>query len=881
MKTVAFVDTSGLCYDGNTLKRRGLGGSESAVISMSRELAKLGFTVIVFNDCTSDDCCPGYYDGVLYEPIKNIENYEKFDVYIASRSVVSFMPDKDKHQFKWASQLPNLERVSMASDYRILWMHDTFCDGDLYIEDLVKSGRIHTIFTLSDWHTTYVTNCNHGKRRHFETLKNHIFQTRNGINIYNNDVDISAKDPDLFVYNASVTKGMVPLVEHIWPEFKKQNPKAKLTIIGGFYRFRDSHGPDAQELTHRELVKKCENLDITFTGIITQKEIADIMAKASFMMYPSAFPETFGISTLESLAYNTPLITCRMGALEETAIDIACYKITQAIEPNVLFEDIDFKDQCNKFLGIANLAYRTPYLHQQKMYACNQVKDVCTWDTVALQWKQQIYYYFKMYLPVVEYRKVIDINQRVKEVFGRTFTNQVEKTNLPKTLLEKHLSIVVPVYNSELYIRKCLESIFAQDYRNYSLHIVDDASTDNTHNELIRAIEDFCPDKEISIHITKNKQNKGAVYNQVKTIKGKNVKESDIVILIDGDDWLPNNPNIFYKINRLYHEGAEFTYGSCRSEADNIPLIAQHYPEEVKKKRAYRNHKFNWGMPYTHLRTFLAKSIKNANVSCFKDSKGHWYKAGGDNSVFYTALEAADPKNVICVPDIMYCYNDQNPLNDYKINSTEQNKTANEITMTSKNKKRILLAIPTNKYIEVETFKSIYDLDVPSGYEIDFQYFYGYQIDQIRNLIADWGKRYDYLFSVDSDIILPKDCLSKLINADKDIITGLYIQRKPNQHVVEVYMDTPEGGTTNIPYEYLKDTGIVEVAGCGFGCVLVKSNVLRTMEYPHFYYKSALDHKNTVSEDTYFCAKARRMGYTVWADTSILCGHRGGYTFEV
>ena len=52
---IAFIDTLGLCYDGSTLSKRGLGGSESAVIYMSKELTRLGLEVTVFNDCTSDD----------------------------------------------------------------------------------------------------------------------------------------------------------------------------------------------------------------------------------------------------------------------------------------------------------------------------------------------------------------------------------------------------------------------------------------------------------------------------------------------------------------------------------------------------------------------------------------------------------------------------------------------------------------------------------------------------------------------------------------------------------------------------------------------------------------------------------------------------------
>jgi len=195
--------------------------------------------------------------------------------------------------------------------------------------------------------------------------------------------------------------------------------------------------------------------------------------------------------------------------------------------------------------------------------------------------------------------------------------------------------------------------------------------------------------------------------------------------------------------------------------------------------------------------------------------------------------------------------------------------------------KRILIAVPTGRNIEAETFKSIYDLEVPSGYSTDFQFFYGYQIDQIRNLIADWGKRYDYLFCVDSDIVLPRDTLVKMLAAKKDIVSGLYIQRKPGHHILEIYRDNEAGGVTNIPYELLKNKGLVEVAACGMGCCLIDSEVLRTMPYPHFVYRSALSHFNTFSEDIYFCLEARKLGFKVWADTTIKCDHIGSTRFIV
>lgn len=190
--------------------------------------------------------------------------------------------------------------------------------------------------------------------------------------------------------------------------------------------------------------------------------------------------------------------------------------------------------------------------------------------------------------------------------------------------------------------------------------------------------------------------------------------------------------------------------------------------------------------------------------------------------------------------------------------------------------KTILIAVPTNKYIEPETMKAIYDLDVPPGYKTEFQFFYGYQVDQIRNLIAHWAKNYDYLFAVDSDIVFKPDTLHKLLSHDKDIVSGLYIQRKPGQHILEIYR-----GGRNVPYQDIKGLGLIEVDGCGFGCVLVKGEVFREMEYPHFVYRSAIDHVNTLSEDTYFCMKAISIGFQVYADTSILCEHIGNTKFIV
>jgi len=90
--SVVIIDSIGLVYDGNTIKNRALGGSESALCLMAEELVKVGFDVTVFNHCEDVDCKPGIYSGVTYQHIKNLANCaDYYDVMISSRCIAPFV----------------------------------------------------------------------------------------------------------------------------------------------------------------------------------------------------------------------------------------------------------------------------------------------------------------------------------------------------------------------------------------------------------------------------------------------------------------------------------------------------------------------------------------------------------------------------------------------------------------------------------------------------------------------------------------------------------------------------------------------------------------------------------------------------------------------
>lgn len=91
------------------------------------------------------------------------------------------------------------------------------------------------------------------------------------------------------------------------------------------------------------------------------------------------------------------------------------------------------------------------------------------------------------------------------------------------------ISIIVPVYNAQKYLKKCIDSIINQTYKNIEILLINDGSKDNS----LKICKEY--EKKDSRIIVIDKQNKG-----VSNTRNVGIKKStgDYIVFIDSDDWL-------------------------------------------------------------------------------------------------------------------------------------------------------------------------------------------------------------------------------------------------------------------------------------------------------------------------------------------------------
>lgn len=232
--------------------------------------------------------------------------------------------------------------------------------------------------------------------------------------------------------------------------------------------------------------------------------------------------------------------------------------------------------------------------------------------------------------------------------------------------MSQKMKIVVPVYNSEKWIKDCIDSILNQQFKNYECIVINDCSTDKT-GEVIEGLN-----LDSRFIVRHNKENKGALANIIggfESLDSKNESDS-ILITVDGDDKLASFTSLNV-VDKVYTKMPKclLTYGSYIDWPSGFKGICESFPQDVINSRSYRSYpKFIT----SHLRTFKSKLWNELAANDLIDPRtGEYYKVTGDVAVMMPLLEMAGD-NFVFIEQILYLYNKTNPISDGYIREKEQ-----------------------------------------------------------------------------------------------------------------------------------------------------------------------------------------------------------------
>lgn len=138
----------------------------------------------------------------------------------------------------------------------------------------------------------------------------------------------------------------------------------------------------------------------------------------------------------------------------------------------------------------------------------------------------------------------------------------------------KKIDIIIPCFNAENYIERCLVALEQQKYKDFSVIVVDDCSSDNTVN----VIEKFNDKSDLDIKIFKNEQNSGPAKSRNLGIK---MADSEFVAFCDADDWYEED-FLGNLLNILEKYDASIAIGGYQIVNENGKIEKRSISEEEK-----------------------------------------------------------------------------------------------------------------------------------------------------------------------------------------------------------------------------------------------------------------------------------------------------------
>lgn len=263
-------------------KTKGIGGSEEAVINLSKEWTKLGYTVTVYNSCGTDEMnC----DGVMYKPFWAYNPNDKTDITILWRR-------------------PNLADYELNTSKLYVDLHDVVPSGE-FTEKRLK--KIDKVFVKTNAHKVLFPNIPEEKLA--------VVPNGQDFGLFQQDVK---KDRYLLVNTSSPERSM-DVLPKLFKEVKKRVPEARCKWAYGFEIFDNAHSNNKRMMEWKnKCLDEMKDAGIENMGRLSQKDTAKLYLEGKILAYPSEFYEIDCISVKKAQACGCKPITSDFAAFKES-----------------------------------------------------------------------------------------------------------------------------------------------------------------------------------------------------------------------------------------------------------------------------------------------------------------------------------------------------------------------------------------------------------------------------------------------------------------------------------------------------------------------------------------------------------------------------------
>jgi len=232
------------------------------------------------------------------------------------------------------------------------------------------------------------------------------------------------------------------------------------------------------------------------------------------------------------------------------------------------------------------------------------------------------------------------------------------------------IKIVSCFWNASDYIEKCIMSVKNQTHKEFKMFLIDDISSDKTV-EIIKNIIDG-DDRFVLI---KNDEKKYKLKNLDNLLSDENlINDEDIIVELDGDDWLYNNKVLEFIYNK-YNSNTQLwlTNGSFIYSTGSVGFSKR------VNHRTIRNDVFS----FSHLRTWKSHLWRSIDKTSFMDQNGEYFKSAPDVAYSFPMVELSGDDHYEFINDILLVYNAESPFNEHKDGASagknEQERCANII----------------------------------------------------------------------------------------------------------------------------------------------------------------------------------------------------------